>query len=902
MSLFKCKMCGGDLEIADGARVAVCQYCGTTQTIPKLDSSKAENLYDRAGHFRRSNEFDKAEAIYERLLEEDKTDSECYWSLVLCRYGVEYVEDPTTHKRIPTVNRTQYTSVFDDDNYKLAIKYASPEQKAVYEAEAEQLNEIQKGILAISQKEEPFDVFICYKETDSQGRRTQDSVLANDLYHQLKQEGFRVFFSRITLEDKLGTAYEPYIFAALNSAKVMIVMGTKPEYFDAVWVKNEWSRYLALIKKDNRKMLIPAYRDMDPYDLPEEFSHLQAQDMSRLGFMQDLIRGIKKIIKPASETATKVVQVNSAQAVPLLKRAFIFLEDGEWENADNYAEQVLNLDPECSEAYLVKLMCTLKIKRREELAQVERPFDDMNEYGKIMRFGNDVLRAEVDGYIHEVKYGAAQKVLENAKGKKDFSAAAKMFADIPGYKDADLMHEKCILSIENCDKDSKYNRAIGFCKNPSDDPELHLKEAKKIFTELSGWRKADEYAELCDKKLEELAQKEEQRKAAEAKALEKEKKMKKIWTAVFAGVVTAIVLILAGGLIYKNYYLPLKTYKEAVELMDSGELLRARIKFMTISDFKDSRELADESLYRIAEQLIEQGDTASAMERMEQLGDYKNAYEYRYKYAMDLAAEGNTDGAIEQLQKISSYKDAAEQIKAIRYQQGLQHMKAKEYSAAKTIFESLGDYQDSAAKVQEVVDLDKKRQNWIYKKYIENFDFYDVSEDDIIKQGKALDTVTDDEIWSKIGDSISKFSDMGYVIVLTNKAQSLADYVKSEYAGTIDGMYYCDNIERAGSYYSYSQSFLLSEILLQKKHYTWMGTADVSLPTETADNIYSHGSKAIICKYTKADESGWTNYRYEGYEVKARIENKEIVYDVTKYVDGAGTTRSGLSIYELLNY
>lgn len=377
--------------------------------------------------------------------------------------------------------------------------------------------------------------------------------------------------------------------------------------------------------------------------------------------------------------------------------------------------------------------------------------------------------------------------------------------------------------------------------------------------------------------------------------------MKKIWTAVFAGIVTAIVLILAGGLIYKNYYLPLGTYKEAVKLMDSGELLKARIKFMTISDFKDSRELADESLYRIAEQLIEQGDTASAMVRMEQLGDYKNAYEYRYKYAMDLAAEGNTDGAIEQLQKISSYKDAAEQIKAIRYQQGLQHMKAKEYSAAKTIFESLGDYQDSEAKVQEVVDLDKKRQNWIYKKYIENFDFYDVSEDDIIKQGKALDTVTDDEIWSKIGDSISKFTDMGYVIVLTNKAQSLAQETKSENAGcTIDGMYYCDNIESARNLYS--NSYWLPEILQQNKRYTWMTAVDVSLPAETADNISSHGSKAIICKYTKADESGWTTYRYEGYEVKTRIENKAIVYDVTKYVEGAETTRSGLSIYELLNY
>ena len=241
----------------------------------------APNLYDRANHFRRNNDFDKAAGIYEQILNEDKTDAEAYWSLVLCRYGIEYVEDPTTHKRVPTVNRAQYTSIFDDEDYKAAIQYADAGQREVYEAEAKAINEIQKDIFEISQKEEPFDVFICYKETDANGRRTPDSVLATELYHQLTQEGFKAFFSRITLEDKLGIAYEPYIFAALNSAKVMVVLGTKPERFNAVWVKNEWSRYLALIRGGAKKVLIPAYRDMDPHDLPGEFSHLQAQDIVR---------------------------------------------------------------------------------------------------------------------------------------------------------------------------------------------------------------------------------------------------------------------------------------------------------------------------------------------------------------------------------------------------------------------------------------------------------------------------------------------------------------------------------------------------------------------------------------------------------------------------------------------
>ena len=172
MSVFRCKMCGGTLEVNESQTVAVCQYCGTEQTLPKLDDEKRANMYDRANHFRRNNEFDKATGIYEQILSEDKTDAEAYWSLVLCRYGIEYVEDPTTHKRIPTVNRAQYTSVFDDDNYKSALEYADTRQKLIYEEEAKAINEIQKGILAISQKEEPFDVFICYKESDANGRRT----------------------------------------------------------------------------------------------------------------------------------------------------------------------------------------------------------------------------------------------------------------------------------------------------------------------------------------------------------------------------------------------------------------------------------------------------------------------------------------------------------------------------------------------------------------------------------------------------------------------------------------------------------------------------------------------------------------------------------------------------------
>ena len=404
MSIFKCKMCGGTLEISPNETVATCEYCGTQQTLPKLDDERRANLYDRANHFRRNNEFDKAMGIYEKILNEDNSDAEAYWSLVLCRYGIEYVEDPATHKRVPTVNRAQFTSIFDDDNYKSALKYADSLQRSVYEAEANTINEIQKGILAISAKEDPFDVFICYKESDSDGRRTPDSVLANELYHELTNEGFKVFFSRITLEDKLGTAYEPYIFAALNSAKVMVVLGTKPEYFNAVWVKNEWSRYLALIKAGQKKILIPAYKDMDPYDLPEEFSHLQAQDMTKLGFMQDLIRGIKKITQvDAPKTTvvkeTVVTETSAANAAPLLKRAFIFLADKNWEEANAYCEKVLDLEPENAQAYLGKLLADRRVSKLNDLSDRSITIEPNANYKKVMRFGDEKLKSEVTSVL-----------------------------------------------------------------------------------------------------------------------------------------------------------------------------------------------------------------------------------------------------------------------------------------------------------------------------------------------------------------------------------------------------------------------------------------------------------------------------------------------------------------------
>ena len=421
MNIIKCKMCGGDLNIQSGMTVAECLYCGSKQTIPNISDEKKATLYDRAGYYRRNNDYDKAMSIYEQLIAEDNTDAEAHWSAVLCRYGIEYVEDPRSHRRIPTVNRAQYKSILNDPDYQAALRNADSSQYDLYQQEASLIDQIQRGILEVSRKEEPFDIFICYKETDNQGRRTQDSVIAYDIYKELTKEGYRVFFARVTLEDKLGTAYEPYIFAALNSAKIMLVVGTTPENFQAVWVKNEWSRYLALMQENDKKTLIPVYKDMNPYDMPEEFSYLQSQDYGKLGAMQDIVRGVDKILGTKSSDspniATNTTTSTTDNIGALLERAYQFIEDGNWDEAKNYYNKVLDINPKCSSAYLIAAMIDIKAKDRQGLVQYEGQIEENNNFIKAIRFGSEEEKKYLKGIVTEA---------ENVRTKIQFDKAISL--------------------------------------------------------------------------------------------------------------------------------------------------------------------------------------------------------------------------------------------------------------------------------------------------------------------------------------------------------------------------------------------------------------------------------------------------------------------------------------------
>ena len=667
MTVLKCKMCGGALELTPGETVAECPYCGTKQTVPLVDDDKKTVLYERANRLRASADFDRAFSVYEGITQSYPRDAEAFWGELLCKYGIEYVDDPATGKKIPTCHRSSFTSILEDEAFEMVMENCDPASMQVYRQEAKQIEAIRKGIIEISSKEPPSDVFICYKETDENGNRTIDSVIAQDVYNALVREGYRVFFSRISLEDKLGKEYEPYIFSALNSAKVMLVFGTKYEYFNAVWVKNEWNRYLHLISKGENKTLIPCYRDVDVYDMPKEFRKLQSQDMGKIGAIQDLVRGIGKLIRPGQVMNYNTNPLPSAKAEvnPLLKRAFIFLEDGNFKEADEYCEKVLDMDPENARAYLGKLLAEKQLRKPDELKNLAQPFDTNNNFQKILRYGNSELIASVKGYIDFINqrneterlagiYKGALSKMNSAKTEEEYKNAAKVFDTISGFNDSDGMAQECLNRAEAVKKDTIYSSALSHMKANTVD---EYKKAIGIFKSIPEWKDAENKINECQIKIEEIHAKEEadrvRREHRKAVAKQNAKR-----TVSFVAPLIAVGIILA--IIVVTVIKPKQRIDEAMRMIEAGNVEEG----YAVLEEMGKQNLIIQNKFDRAIVLIENGDYEAASELLAEVSGNEKIASARYTKAMEYINNDNLIAGYCLLNGLD-YKDSKEQLAAI---------------------------------------------------------------------------------------------------------------------------------------------------------------------------------------------------------------------------------------------
>lgn len=153
-----------------------------------------------------------------------------------------------------------------------------------------------------------YDVFISFKNSGKDGKPTPDTNEARHLYEALKGIGLKVFFSEESLEDTGLGHFSKAIEAALDSARILVLVASCREHIESRWVEAEWDSFLHELRSGNKQgeLYILNCGKLRSTDLP---LFLRRQQMFPAADIKRLVRFIANAI-PARKTIQQLVNVS----------------------------------------------------------------------------------------------------------------------------------------------------------------------------------------------------------------------------------------------------------------------------------------------------------------------------------------------------------------------------------------------------------------------------------------------------------------------------------------------------------------------------------------------------------------------------------------------------------------
>ena len=198
-------------------------------------------------------DFEGAENIFSDIISEYPESIEARWGLLLARYGIVFVKgfymgEVEPIYCFPNYAYTRGTFTAEKEYREIENLLAHDgKMLEIYRAQAKQIeNAFETFKSDIGKKEN--DVFICVKISKTTANnpfangRTEDYEKACELYGKLRERGKRVFFSYVTLKNTIDSDME--IWRNMIRSKKMLLIGSRTEYFNSVWVKSEWERWV----------------------------------------------------------------------------------------------------------------------------------------------------------------------------------------------------------------------------------------------------------------------------------------------------------------------------------------------------------------------------------------------------------------------------------------------------------------------------------------------------------------------------------------------------------------------------------------------------------------------------------------------------------------------------------
>ncbi len=407
-----CKICGGKVQTDAENTSSVCVGCGAESMPSKADEKKL----NRITYLRNRLDFAAAEKLADELILSNPEDSEAHWNKFLCEYGIQYVLKGGKRFPVCRKNVVSLPGVKESESFKRALYYATEELQAAYDNMGTAISEAVDIASNVLSQERSYDIFVLTAED-----ATAESDLDADRLNLRFTEnlGFSVFYAPESLKGMDEQEKAAFIVSALENSRIMVA-----SFKNLSDCCNGFYSYASEIfakqLKDEEKRLFPVFNSTEITfnQLPEVLVYLdEAFDSTDSEFMREISEAVEKILKPeeAAVVPDAIVTATAANKENLIKRAYMFLEDGEFETADTYFDKILDIDIEDSRAYIGKLLAECELKSEDEIPNLPQTVTEDKNFKKALRFATPEQKARyeyLNGQIVERIEGEKKRISE----------------------------------------------------------------------------------------------------------------------------------------------------------------------------------------------------------------------------------------------------------------------------------------------------------------------------------------------------------------------------------------------------------------------------------------------------------------------------------------------------------
>ena len=389
-----CGICGGNINPDESGSVGTCLGCGASLPYPRSDIKKL----NRITYLRNTFKFDEAAKFAEELVERNPEDSSAYWAMLLCEYGIQYVRDGAS--RIPVCRKdvTKLGPIRESNYLKRALSYAPEDFQSKYETLTASIEDAINVSAGIMQQDRKYDVFILCPETAT----VDDDLDGDKIYLRFTSNlGFSVFYAPETLKEGDAAEKAAQTTFALKHSRIMLPSFRTVNNCHDGYLEYAVNTFCAEMKEGTDKLIYPIFDSSTVkfQQLPEALMWSdEVFDCSEDEFMREISDKIESILKPEVNAIVPddIVTVTAANKENLIKRAYMFLEDAEFETADSYFDKILDIDIEDSRAYIGKLLAECRLRNEEAIRTLPQTVTDDKNFKKALRFASPEQKAHYE--------------------------------------------------------------------------------------------------------------------------------------------------------------------------------------------------------------------------------------------------------------------------------------------------------------------------------------------------------------------------------------------------------------------------------------------------------------------------------------------------------------------------